>query len=195
MFGRRSFSLVVLFFTAACGPPDRPGATDRVARSYRTLRQLSTAYPWWLDAQFDPADTVIASLPIQRIDTTWERASELSWDLLPPAARSDPSMLADSSAVFEHDGDFNRDGQQDLALVGVYREHTGDLGRFLLVLTAGPGDEWIVVQLEKISGSAGFSVLLNQPNEIIWSVCMECDTASRLTWDGAKYVWEGAPAP
>ncbi len=180
---------------AACSAQDQPETSARSNPAARALGALTASYPWWLEARYDPMDTVVASLPIRQIDTLWDRASILSTDLLTPRAQADPSWLGDSSAVFEHDGDFNGDGQADRALVGVYRDRTGDEGRFLLILTTQGLDAWTVAFLQEVPGTAGFSVLLNQRNAVVWADCMECDRLNRLTWQDGTYVWDSPEDP
>ena len=97
--------------------------------SVRAPRRLA----WWLTVQFVPAADSILALPISRLDSTWSKATVLTREMMPPQARADPGVLAETTFGFCLNGDFNADGLRDRAAVGVYRTRAGAQGRFLLI--------------------------------------------------------------
>jgi hypothetical protein len=110
---------------------------------------------------------------------------------MPQEAASDPSSLADPAFGFCFDGDFNTDGRRDRAAVGVYQAHSGEQGRFLLVLTESTPGRWEKAFLGASPPEPGFSVLWRQRGGVIWAFCMECDTFVDLVWTGTGYVLRG----
>jgi hypothetical protein len=79
------------------------------------------------------------------------------------------------NGAFEALRDLTGDGRIDKAIVGVYRADTGEVGRFLLVLRAGDGGNWLKHSLIKLPGEARFSWLRNETNQLQWWFCLECD--------------------
>ena len=140
--------------------------------SARGRGQLDKA--WWLIVNFEPRGASVEGIPIQQIDPSWVAASLLR-DLALPTAASEPGLtLQDNDATFEILRDFNGDGRAEKVLVGVYKTRSGELGRFLLVLSSRPGGRWLKQALFKEAGKAGFSALLDRPR-LIWTTCLECD--------------------
>jgi len=146
-------------------------------------------YAWWLTVRFTPVSDTIFSMPIGLVDSTWSKATVLTRDILPPQARDDPGVLADTAFGFCFDGDFNHDGRRDRAAVGVYRTHRGNLGRFLLILTQTDSGHWRTAFLVAVPGDPGFGLLAVSPTgDLGWWRCMECDNWTEVAWADGAYV-------
>ncbi len=175
--------LVVLF--AACSSMAEVGPRARVwPEPYE--------HAWWLRIEFEPTGRVIRGIPIEEIDPSWTRASELRKEAIPKDILSEGGTdnMAASGLVFARYGDFDKNGIEDLALVGVFEHRSGERGTFLLVLTR-EGGVWRRVFLEAHQGRAGFLALSEKSENIqVWT-CMHCDAVGILIWDekGGQYRW------
>jgi hypothetical protein len=152
---------------------------------------------WWLTAVFEPTDSLIEGIRVNRIRSDWDRASVLTLQMMPPAAAADPSNLADTSHTsFVRDADFNGDGVVDRAVVGVFRTRRGLSGQFLLIVSPAVGPHRRIAFVAAASGgSAGFSVLDWRSTTLTWAACMECDALAVLRWGRGKYsLVAGGPA-
>jgi hypothetical protein len=136
---------------------------------------------WWLTARFAPQDVAIEAIPVRELDPSWVAASALKAAVLPAQASSAGESVEAHGGAFEVSSDFDRDGRIDRALVGVYKTDSGDVGRFLLVLTVGKRGMWSKRALFKQQGEAGFSVLFLQRGRLVWGFCMECDSSCDVT--------------
>jgi len=141
---------------------------------------LSTAlsgqgYAWWVTAEFEAHDTVIESIPVRDIDSAWVAASPLRESELGPAASEPGESLKDHDAAFEMEGDFNRDGRRDKALVGVYRSEGGETGGFLLILTQQTTKRWTKAALFKNPGGQFSALQTGDRGGLRWASCLECD--------------------
>ena len=153
---------------------------------------LHPNYAWWITARFTPASDTIFSLPVGSVDSSWSKATIVTRDILPPQYRDDPSQLADSTFGFCFEGDFNRDGKKDLAAVGVYQTHQGNVGWFFLILTQDDSGRWRTAFLDAVRGRYGFRVLsMASGGQLRSSPCMECDGGSNVIWTGDRYLLKG----
>ena len=142
---------------------------------------------WWLTERFTPAQTRYEGLSARELHPRWQRFSVLSEAILPTKAKPDLPWMRKAGLAFTREGDFNRDGRRDRAVVGVYVDTAGRSGRFLLVLEQN-GNQWRKAFLSTDPGEAGFSVLSGRGNELYWGTCMDCDIASRAKPRGKTYV-------
>jgi hypothetical protein len=152
--------------------------------------RFPATYAWWVNARFTPTDTTVLGLPIRVLSAEWERASVLAREMLPAESESDPSALADSAFSFMHRGDFNGDGREDRAAVGVYETAAGTHGRFFAIVSAGESGLPEVAFVETFPGNSGFSVIYSERDTLTWFFCMECDHFMRLVWVSDHYEWE-----
>ena len=178
---------LVLSLIAAC--TQRPSGSTRAA-----VRPLPPGFPtapyWWTRVSVTPTDLAIEGVPLAAIDTSWARASVLTLDLLPSAARGDSGFIQDfreGNARFILADDFNRDGIPDRAMVGVYTTHSGETGRFFLILTS-THDKTSKDFLATEPGAPGFSILTRRDTLIDWYECVYCDFSVSYTWNGTAYV-------
>ena len=98
--------------------------------------------------------------------------------------------LPDSAHRFEIDADFDGDGDVERAVVGVYRDHVGNAGRFVLILTRR-GRRWESAAVFTQPGEAGFSILMAAPPGVAWLTCLECDSWVMIEWSAGEYVRRG----
>jgi hypothetical protein len=149
-----------------------------------------TAPYWWGRVMVKATDSTIQGVPLAAIDTSWARASTLTLDLLPPDAAGDSGFVQDfreGHANFTISGDFNKDGIPDRAMVGVYTTHSGETGRFLLILTS-VRDKGSKEFLATEPGTPGFSILTRRDSLIDWYECLYCDFSVSFTWNGTTFV-------
>ena len=132
-------------------------------------------YAWWVTARFDAKDAVIESIPVRDIDRAWVAASPLRESTLNAAASEPGESLKDHDAAFEFEGDFNRDGKRDKALVGVYRSARGETGSFLLIVTQDTTKRWTKAALFKNPGGQFSALQTSDRGGLRWAFCLECD--------------------
>ncbi len=142
----------------------------------------------------EPTATSVLSIPVSAINPEWVSVTVLTKALLSDWHKDAVSKLDDPCFTFERDGDFNRDGRADKALVGYYRDRQGVVGRFLLVLTRAPKGSWEVAFVGTDPDEAGwFSILCSKGSYVEWWPCLECDYYGRVIWKDGKYslIWQG----
>ena len=134
-----------------------------------------SGYVWWVTARFEAKDTIIESIPLREIDQAWVAASSLRESTLNAAAFEPGESLKDHDAAFEIEGDFNRDGKRDKALVGVYRSEGGETGGFLLILTQDSTKQFAKAALFKNPGGQFSALQTGDRGGLRWAFCFECD--------------------
>lgn len=141
---------------------------------------------WWYDIVFVPDQTSINGIPIQKLDTTWELAKGLSVkDLKNKLSRRDVQRFSSSPFSFEKTIDLNGNKQPETFMVGVYRTHTGQTGKFLAIF-----EKKRLLSVFTANGTAGFSALLTSNRQLHWYQCMECGEFETLIWNGKTYALE-----
>ena len=167
----------IVLAATQCELPES-GVLRRYPRSKYPNRRLS----WWLTKLYTPTLDTLFGMPVSKIKADWSRALLLTDSIVPP---EDPAgLLPEHFAVT---GDFNADGVQDRAVVGVYETDECDFGRFLLVLT-NRLDEWTIAGIVAVPGEPGFSQVRYAASHLSWWFCHLCDTAMPVVWDGTQYV-------
>ena len=143
-------------------------------------------YAWWLRTEFVPVHKQIRGIPLHQLDSSWNLASELTSESVPKELLYDngTDIMKENGVSFSRSGDFNHDGVEDLALIGVYQNETGKQGSFILILTKDTAGNWQKSFLENL-GEPNFATLSkNDPMEI-W-FCMYCDFGVDVLWDKEK---------
>jgi hypothetical protein len=151
------------------------------------LNPEPSGYAWWLRIEFRPVHQTVRGIPLRNLDSNWIRATELKKSYIPKELLYEfgRDVMADNHLVFTRSGDFNKDGNPDEALVGVYEDRVGKRGGFILILSQR-GDRLEKIHLEQWPGKPGFVALsLTGDNLLVWS-CMECDSAGELGWDRTR---------
>lgn len=143
---------------------------------------------WWVTATFEATDTAVESIPVKDLDRTWVAASPLREERLGAGAREPGESLKDNDAAFQLEGDFNRDGKRDRAVVGVYRTATGATGGFLLILGRDGGDRWKKRALFKNPEGRFSALTATSAGQLAWAFCFECDGVCivKPSWRGWK---------
>jgi hypothetical protein len=149
----------------------------------------------WLRVKYTPVSNHIESIPIRRIDKRWAKVLVLRMANQPPDVASAVRRNEQFGYQFEAEGDFNGDAKRDKAMVGVYENKNGEVGRFFLVLTEEKPGRWKPAFLYKIPGEPGFGILLYQRGRVSFATCMECDTVGDLLWVKGRYRirWYSTP--
>lgn len=142
----------------------------------------------WQKVEYTPADRTIESISIQAIDKTWYKVLVLTKKNQPPDVLKDIQATEKYGARFQFqiEGDFNKDGVKDKALVGVYKENNGGTGRSFLVFTRTGKNSWKKVFPYKDPGKPGFGIL-SGGTIVAYTHCMECGAYSELVWSNGKY--------
>ncbi|MBI3595603.1 MAG: hypothetical protein HY203_00435 [Nitrospirae bacterium] len=141
----------------------------------------------WLKVKYSPVQDKIESIPIQSIDKDWSKVLVLSKENQPQDVLKDLEDRERHGYRFQLEGDFNKDGEKDKALVGVYIDKAGVVGRFLLILTNAKAGVWEKTFLYKSPGESGFSILFYEKGHLSFSACMDCDDFADLIWEKGNY--------
>jgi hypothetical protein len=180
-------ALGALLLLAACASYVARDPTFRLA-----AQQHGEA--WWLRAEFEPTGSAIRGIPIAALDASWAAASELTPAAIPPDVLFPGGLdeMAENQLAFARLGDFDGDGTEDLALVGVFRNKADERGIFLLVLSKTADGRWRKAHLDANVTHPGFVALAVTARGLLAWDCMYCDSACAvLVWDAvqARYGW------
>ncbi len=139
---------------------------------------------WWLRPEFAPIDTHIRGIPVKHLDSSWSLASEISKEAISENVlyENGLDLVEELKLSFSILGDFNNDGVEDLALIGLYENSNGKRGTFLLVLSREKSGKWKKSFLETRGRFAAFT----EKEQIIVFFCMGCDFGAYLLWDKEK---------
>jgi hypothetical protein len=142
---------------------------------------------WWERVRFDAGNRTVRGLVVGNLDPAWRLASELKAESIPSEGRVSghdaAGQMRDNGLSFSINGDFNGDGKEDLAVVGVYEDSMGGRGKFLLVLTRSAGEPWQKAFLRSWSGEPGFLALTRERGAIILSSATGFLDRRALEWD------------
>jgi hypothetical protein len=84
--------------------------------------------------------------------------------------------------------DLDGDGRPERAVVGVYETTTGDIGRFLLILShAKAGAPWTKKALFSLVDPNPFSAILIRGGAISWVGCFSCDDVCAVRRAGTEF--------
>jgi len=139
---------------------------------------------WWSRIEFAPVHKEIRGVPVHQLDSSWRLASELCKEAIPSELLLEwgTDIMQESDSSFFLYGDFNKDGVEDLALVGVYENKSGERGSFVLILSKDNQGRWHKSFLEYL-GKPGFTALSKKNDSIEVWFCLECDFGALLIWD------------
>lgn len=175
-------SLLAVTVSLSCSSQDREPAAQ------------STGQAWYIAARIEPTDSALFGIPIRLIDSTWLAAVVLSASVLPAEADADTDTRPTSDFGYRIDGDFDRDGQADFAVVGVFRAHDGTKGAFALILTEA---ETSVSKrfVASLTGSTEVTFLRRAAADTLrWADCVACDADPVIIyWNGHEYVHRWDP--
>lgn len=158
-----------------------------------TIRPEPQMNAWWLRLDVHPTNTVIRGIPIQQIEPTWMAAYEFNKEDFPREVLypNQVDLLEENNVTFSLTGDFNHDGVQDIAIVGVYKNTAGEQGSFLLILTIAENGDWQVSFLDTSHDGGGFMAIdQNSSHGIgVW-FCLYCDHGVLYKWDDETSRYE-----
>lgn len=142
-------------------------------------------YAWWLRVSFEPASKELHGIPVQKIDPAWTLASQLKKEAIPHEVlfEGGHDTMARGGIDFTQMGDFNNDGIEDMALVGVFQDKKHQQGKFFLILTKNRDGSWKKAFLQAWVGRPGFLGLSGNGRRIALWFCMECGGVSDIIWD------------
>lgn len=183
---RVATGLITASILAACDESSERKEGIAAQRPAPTAQIPTPRRAWYLSARFAATDSQIAGVRLSAIDTSWAAASVLTHEILPPEAATNRYDPIRSSAPFSRVGDFDGDGVQDKAVVGVYRTHDGEAGRFLAIFSDVSGDPHLT-GLFTFAGPV-FSHVSGTAEGLRWASCMSCDSWLDITWNGEKYT-------
>jgi hypothetical protein len=153
------------------------------SNGFVTIAPEPAYYAWWLRAEFHPFETQVRGIPIDRIRTTWCKASEFRKDLFPLELAAD---IETNHASFSADADFDGSNVRQTALIGVYETCGGERGSFLLVLAFSPAKPPVIRFVHEFPGLQFGIVHVAADATIEMSHCMECDHITRFGWNRAS---------
>lgn len=182
----RCVVVVAALFTAACSENIRP-------RAFLAPDQGSA---WWTRILFEPVDREVWGIPVADLDSSWQRASAFAKSAIPSAAwRHYRDEMTEHNAAFERIDDFNSDGIPDVAVAGVFKRHDGEVGTFLLILTASAESSWRKVFLATYPRAMGFLAFSQEGRQLVVFSCLYCDGVETLEWnaEAGGYRWRDEP--
>jgi hypothetical protein len=142
---------------------------------------------WWLTIRLDPLDTTYRGLPVSQLSEPLQRFSPLSCDS--SAKQFTPAQCAEvksNDAHFQAIGDFNDDGEREIAQSGVAKLPNGSLVRVLIISNQSSPE---INQLFFLPDN-GFSVIyLDSDGALSWNECMECGHAVEIRWDASTKTY------
>ncbi len=140
---------------------------------------------WWLRITFEPAHKELYGILIRKIDPTWLFASQLQKEAIPHDVLFEDGQdsMARRGMNFMQKGDFNNDGIEEIALVGVFQNTKHQYGNFFLILTKKKDGSWKKEFLRSWIGQSGFLGLSGNGHGVTLSFCMDCGGFSEIRWD------------
>lgn len=171
-----------------------------LAKDNETVRvQIQTEpknYAWWVRIIFEPVNKTIHGLSIGEIDATWILASVLQKEAIPADSliENGRDTMQFNSVDFFQNGDFNDDGQDDRALVGVFKDKKNRFGNFILILTKQKSGLLKKEFLRTWVRRQGFlAISYNEKQLVLW-FCMECGGSSPIIWNRKTQTYELLPS-
>lgn len=197
-FTRNAFGLVVRWI-AAMGSIFLLAITQAPGQqSFVTVEGDLKKVAWWVLADFHPFTTDVRGIPANQIRKNWCKATEFRKDLIPSELlfREGSDEMEDSKLAFAVEGRFDGSAANQVALVGVYQECTGQKGRFILILDQLTNGKAKIRFVDALPIDHQFGALAKGENNTIevWA-CMECDGRSVLKWDRKKRKFDWLPEP
>jgi hypothetical protein len=144
---------------------------------------------WWSDALVAPEGAEVEGLAVRSIDKTWVAAVALRADQFPVESRRASASPGETLGGFTLTADLNRDHAAEKAVVGVYRDRSGETGRFLLILK-NSANGWRKKAVFTQPGEAGLSLVFLSQGELVWAGCVECDTSCGVNTAGRTWKLE-----
>jgi hypothetical protein len=150
-------------------------------------------FAWWLRTEFIPVHREIRGIPVQQLDPSWHLVSELSKEAIPKELlyQGGTDIMKASRLSFSRSGDFNHDGAEDWAIIGVYQDNKEKRGSFILILTKGQDGKLQKSFLHHLGKPAFAALSEKDPMEVLF--CMDCNYGVYLLWDKGKREYKIEP--
>jgi hypothetical protein len=197
-FARSALGLVVRWTTVL-------GATflltipqTSAQQSFVTINGDLNTTAWWVIAEFQPFTTEVRGIPANQIRKNWCKATEFRKDLIPKELLFDgeTDVMKSADLSFAVEGHFDGSAVNQLALVGVYQECSGQKGRFILILDQPASGKAKVRFVNATPTDHQFGALeKGEGNTIVAWACTDCDVSSVLKWDRKRRKFDWLPAP
>lgn len=150
------------------------------------VRQDTPATAWWHDIRFKPTSESVNGMNVHKINPDWQHADALGLHHLTGRVSEDDIRTFKASPIsFSRMADLNGNSTLEHFFVGVYQTTDGGEGRFVAITEDGQ-----LLQHFTEEGTAGFSALLQNTDEMHWYKCMECGEFESIKWAGESYVLE-----
>jgi hypothetical protein len=191
-----------LIFLAGCNgqvpsPSERAtqfGESNHLAQSPYKLIDLPSRYPAGYTGPkstkqtiyIEPTQENIVSIPVKDIRPNWSRATLLTEELFPDKSALKGYLPSDS--LLEKQGDFDRDGKIEKAIIGTYRTIDDKFGSFLLILEPIGPESWRVEYVDNEESVAGVSFLWPEDG-IAWRTHEE-NTRYYRSEKPNNYAWQ-----
>src|SRR5579871_4322013 len=135
-FTRNDGVLVIRWLAVLCGTFVLAMSPTPGQQSFVTIKGDLTSTAWWVLAEFHPVTTEVRGIPAGQIRKGWCKATEFRKDLIPRELLFDgqTDVMASAGLSFAVEGQFDHSAANQVALVGVYQECSGQKGRFILIL-------------------------------------------------------------
>jgi hypothetical protein len=192
----RAFPIATLIVTVLFATPSL--AKPSAQQSFVTIEGDLKKAAWWVLADFHPFTTEVRGIPANQIRQNWCKATEFRKDLIPRELLFEGNVDAKavSGLSFAVEGHFDGSATNQVALVGVYQECSGQKGRFILVLDQLAGGKAKIRFVSAVQTDRQFGALnKGEDNTIVTWSCMECDGFSVLKWDRKKRKFDWLPEP
>lgn len=158
-----------------------------------TIESEPERYAWWLRLNVEPRDTVIQGIPIVKIDPDWSVAYLFKKEDIPNKHLNEyeNDVMSANNVAFNLNGDFNNDGKQDHAFVGVFKAKDNTKGTFLLILTKTDSNKWKISFIDTFIGGGDFIVIDKRSSNgvNVW-FCMYCNHGAKFKWIKEKQIYE-----
>lgn len=144
---------------------------------------------WWLRVKFIARSESVRGISASELDASWHRVSELKSGIIPEDFLSGKNGELAWNPRYTANGDFDGDGNENHALVGVYEDKNGKSGAFLLILTPSPSGKLEMSFLQSFEKPGPIDVSWNGKELTLW-FCDYCDMFMSIVWNEEKVKYE-----
>ena len=152
-----------------------------------TISASEPNYAWWLKEELKTDSKLIEGIPLSEFDVRLESVGLPSVSDLPTYDTLGHEEIKRGDFVFRMSGNFNDMKKTQIVLVGAYKEHDGNKGRFLTVIDPKQKPGKRVLLFEKWPGLSGFSFLEIKDMEITWWPCLYCGGGVAVRFKNGKF--------
>jgi hypothetical protein len=161
-----------------------------LAAVFSTSAALSgSTLSWWLTLRLDPSDTTYRGVPVSQLSVPLLRFSPLSCNSSHKQFTAEQcAEIKSNGAYFQVIGDFNGNGDREIAQTGVAQLPDGSLVRVLIISSERrPRNNQVFV----LPGNGFSAIYLDPYGTLSWNECMECGHAVEIRWDSTNKMYVG----